>query len=227
MPTIKKTFRYFQILIVNCIFSGILISNPANAAIIYDQPATLPGGLISDGRGIYDDFQLGSDFILTRFEWTGGVFGLGPVPTPPPLLDIFGGIAEDDSSGQPDGSPLTPTLFFDPTAVLLASPSPEEVYYRYSVDLITPVILEADQRYWLGINGNFPSDIEGMEWQWAFGAGGNNHALVFEGVVPRTPIDADFSFTLIGSPIPASVPEPNILLLLGIGLVAFHFSRSR
>jgi hypothetical protein len=224
-PIITKAF---QALITNCIVGGMLISNPANAAIIYDQPGSTLPGFNSDGRGIYDDFELASDFILTRYEWTGGTVSFSDPPIDAPLF-LWGGIGKDDSSGQPEDIAIT--AFTGPTAVAMSSSSTDGRtvnVYRYSVDLSSPVTLQGGQRYWLGINGSFPSIPSGsdaLQWHWAFGAGGNNQALLYEGAIPRTPLASDFSFTLIGSTIPTSVPEPGMLLLLGIGLAAFHLNR--
>ncbi|SDQ66037.1 hypothetical protein SAMN05216402_1742 [Nitrosospira multiformis] len=153
--TIKKIL---QIFIVKCVLSSILISNSANAAIIYDQPGSTLPGLNSDNRGIYDDFQLASNFILTRYEWTGGTvsFASPPGDAPPSL---FGGIAED-ASGQPDGPvvDIFNIVVNPPTAVFLGSTSSGGItsnVYRYSVDLTSPITLQGGQRYWLGINGSF------------------------------------------------------------------------
>ena len=220
--TMKKIL---QALILKGALAGILISNPANAAIIYEQSGSTLPGLNSDGRGIYDDFRLASDFSLTRFEWTGGTVSFSDPPTDAPR-SIYGGIGVPDETGNPEGGAIL--TFNDPNEVFLNSSSTDEMtinVYRYSVDLSTPVILEAGQEYWLGINGSFPSippDDDTLQWHWAFGAGGNNRA--FRASEPFIELEADFSFTLIGSAMPISVPEPNLILLLGIGLVAFHLS---
>src|SRR5687768_3304534 len=213
--TIKKIF---QALSLKAALAGFLISNPVNAAIIYDQPGSSLPGQNSGGLGIYDDFQLGSDFILTRFEWTGGIVSIFSPPPPDASPFLWGGIAEDDSSGQPDGPAIVNFTDADTTEVFISRFSLPEggtaEVYQYSVDLSTPVALEAGQRYWLGINGSFPSIPDStVQWHWASGTGGNSHALRYEGFVPRTPLDSDFSFTLIGEQIPTSVPEPNMLLL--------------
>lgn len=233
-PTITKGLKAF---IANGILTGMVVSNPVNALIILDQPgSTLPGlrststsGL--SGRGIYDDFQLASDFTLTRIEWTGGLVSFSsPSGTiNPPNVGFFGGIAED-LLGQPDG-PVVLNDISSPIEVFLSSSSLPggitTVVNRYSVDLSNPVTLHGGQKYWLGINASFvslPSDSS-LEWDWAFGSGGNGQALVYNGSIPRTPVANDFSFTLIGSAIPASVPEPGMPLLFGIGVGAFYLSR--
>lgn len=226
--------KAFQVLLVTGILASVLVSNPANALVIYDQPGTTLPGLRSTtsggGRGIFDDFELTSDFTLTRIEWTGGLvsFSSSPGTIDPPGVNFMGGIIED-LLGEPDGTSLAPTVS-NPTEVFLSSSSLggiTTVVNRYSVDLDSPATLNAGQKYWLAINAFFDAlpDDPTLGWDWSFGAGGNDHALVFTGAVPRTPVDNDFSFTLIGSPIPTSVPEPDMLLLLGIGLVAFHLSR--
>lgn len=227
-------YKPFQALIANCIVAGMLSSNPATAAIIYDQPGSVLPGLTTTasdnvGRSIYDDFQLASDFTLTRIEWTGGFVSSSAPPdtiASPPLF-FNGGIIEDQS-GEPTGAILAGIS--NPIEVFLGSNSVAgltTVVNRYSIDLATPVTLNGSQPYWLGINALFnavPEDST-LEWHWAFGANGNGQALVF--IVETgdlTPVLRDFSFTLIGSPI-RSVPEPGMLLLLGVGLVAFCLNR--
>jgi hypothetical protein len=217
-----------------------LFSGPARAALLFDQPGSLlpgftsanPNGNDGTGRAVFDDFMLGSDFALSRVEWTGGPVSTGSGPTltaalvAPPVQFLLS-IRPDDGTGHPDDVPLAGlTAGFETIAGTLLSSSGTEDVYRYGFDLPSAINLDANTRYWLQITALFTAAAPNLTWDWSDGSGGNGIGSYYDTTLSTyVNTSGDRSFSLFGD-LATSVPEPHSALLLMIGLAAASFASS-
>jgi hypothetical protein len=215
------------------VLAANLFATSAHAALLVDQPgASLPGftsanpnGSDGSGRAVFDDFQLGSDFTLSRVEWTGGTVSTGTASILPqaliaPDVQFVLSIRADDGTGRPADLPIhSLTAGFQTIAGTLLSSSDTESVYRYGIDL-SGISLDANTRYWLQVTALFTAAAPNITWDWSDGSGGNGVGSYYDTTL-GTYVNAsgDRSFSLFGD-LAGSVPEPNSALLLALGLAA-------
>lgn len=212
---------------------GTLFTSPAHAALLVDQPgSSLPGftsanpnGSDGTGRAVFDDFQLGSDFTLSRVEWTGGTVSSGTASILPqaliaPDVQFLLSIRPDDGTGQPADLPIhSLTAGFETIAGTLLSSSDTQNVYRYGIDL-GGISLNANTRYWLQITAMFTAAAPNITWDWSDGSGGNGDGAYYDTTLAAyVNGSGDRSFSLFGD-LAGSVPEPHSALLLAMGLAA-------
>lgn len=212
------------------------MANPVQAALLVNQPgSSLPGFTSANGnngsaRAVFDDFTIGSDFTLTRVEWTGGNVSTssGVDATTAPAVQFYLSIRPDDGTGKPGGVPVVELANFQTIAGSVLSSSPDEVAYRYGLDLAAMPTLNAGTRYWLQITALFSGAAQGLTWDWSAGSGGNGIGSYYDTTLGSyVNASGDRSFTLFGDGPRADVPEPHSVLLLVLGLAAAGFATSR
>ena len=186
---------------VVCLLQG-LITPPVQSALLYDNLGSLTAAsdpVFSFGP-LYDSFSVGS-----------GAFNLEDVKVKLSGDPAFGGSIEiglfDDNATTPGSQLLTVGTLSD----TLLSSTPAD----FDFPLLSPFVLDANTRYWLGITAG--SDGTSAQWAWsldqfALGVAGEffaNQSGVFDNI--NGPYQMQLSGTIPTSPI----PEPSTLALLG------------
>jgi hypothetical protein len=214
------------------------LATPAHAALLIDQPgSSLPGFTSANGtngtvRAVFDDFTIGSDFTLTRVEWTGGNVSTfsGVDATTASPVQFYLSIRPDDGTGKPGSVPVVELANFVTIAGSVLSSSAEEVVYRYGLDLAAMPTLNANTHYWLQITAMFSNAVQGLNWDWSAGSGGNGIGSYYDTTLSSyVNASGDRSFTLFGDGPRADVPEPHsaALLLLALGAAGITSRRRK
>ena len=150
-------------------------------------PSQNPG----DGQGwsfALDDFILDEDATVTSVAWQGAWCLQQPGSSAPePNATHFSvRFYPDDEGGPNDLAPIQSATYpvaatnqtFEksvPSLVCGTTLDTEFAYYRYQVDLASPVTLSAGTTYWIGIQAESPSAV--INFGWRDGTTGNGLSL--------------------------------------------------
>ena len=195
-------------------FGGSALANPIPPAYL-DFPVA-PGTFVSHARGpiLADDFVSPMGRRIVFVEWWGSKSDA------PWQLTLYSNTDADPA--LPDAAAST-IPFVTPR---WAYPVDEEIFH-YAADVDDPAwVLARGQSYWFGVASY------GEDWTWALGSGNpefggvqresavvSPDGVAWESLRPTT----SFAFGLW----PELVPEPGLLLLLGLGLTGIALSRRR
>lgn len=212
---------------------------PAHAALLVDQPgSSLPGftsanpnGTDGVGRAVFDDFTVGSNFTLSRVEWTGGTVASSNLvdATAAPPVQFLLSIRPDDGTGKPGDLPVVSlTAGFQTIAGSVLSASPSEAVYRYGLDLAAMPTLNANTHYWLQITALFSGAAQSLSWDWSAGIGGNGIGSYYDtSIGDYINASGDRSFSLFGEERVSAVPEPDGAALLVLTFAAAGMASRR
>lgn len=217
------------------VFALVLQSGTAFAdPIVYNQPAQSPvlstrASQDQNTLGLvfqtFDSFMLAADTAITAIDWQGSYFNFFVADSsfaPAANSSGFTIAFYADSAGTPGA--LLDSQTFSPaganetfvgqqalTATLGLS------IYDYAASWIgLPFLANGGTTYWLSIYALSPlaSPTE-AQWGWNGGTGGDGFSVQSVSGVPAVVI-RDRTFVLEG--LPATIPEPSTLMLLGTGV---------
>jgi PEP-CTERM motif len=197
----------------------------ADAGVLYDQPASSPGGLASQNAPnvfgplytAFDDFTLTTGALVSGVQWQGAYYN----PPTQGTITQFELIFWSDNAGLP-GTALRTYDISGNAGETFAGSSGDFLDYNYAANLSTPFQVDANTKYWLSIQPtvDFPP-----QWLWRYGTGGDGQsAQIILSVSPNpSPVLQDLAFSLTG----ISVPEPSTLVMGGIGTSIVLVARRR
>jgi hypothetical protein len=207
--------------------------------VIYSQPVQSP---LVDVGGLYTptgNFQTADTFTLTQgatinsIQWFGSYEndnGIGfPAATAIDFIPVLGICHASDclSNNDFDDIPGFSLIQYSPSAAhetFLGTSTSVNIEgdfasassnYSYLVNFSVPLQLSSGQ-YFLSILPQLPPGDGNVDADWSFDAGIGGDGIS-QGLNPSLVDNFDLAFTLNGTPT-APVPEPSILLLMGVGL---------
>lgn len=212
---------------IRATFLGLLVllmTAPANAAVLYSQPFdgtnffasqndTSVGGL-GNFATMYDNFTLGSAASISSINFTGD-YGEAVQSY---SMSGFTLTFYDNNSGQP-GSSIYSQFTSGTANQTLLSPN----IFTYAINLTTPFAAAGGTTYWVSL---VPDLALTLQWYWGGGSGGDGISYQDFSGVPRRKEPNDLAFTLNDTPI-SNVPEPITLSLFGAGLAGAVAMRRR
>jgi hypothetical protein len=207
----KSIISKIDLVLIAAIACSIALSRPAAADVILDQPAPSNGPGLASAAGFavgYDDFKLPQADTVTSVQWVG-------LPVSPDTT--FTVSFTTDSS---PGSSLPNTTPFVTETVTPTSVAYGPFFDEFTATLVNSVALPASTDLWISIY-----DPNGF-WDWVSATAAPDPGALSPGlsvgdVGGSLNLNAiDLSFTLLGGPTPASVPEPSSSALFATALTA-------
>ncbi len=135
---------------------------------------------------VFDSFETTSNEAIAEIAWEGGYCRVvDRAPEPAPTATGFLLTVHTDLDGRPDQATKVASYGFDISEIRQSLLTTESrpcgsvtstwAYYRYSVPLAEPLVLETGRRYWLSIQAlteNF-----GTRWSWRGSTDGDRSSI--------------------------------------------------
>lgn len=231
-----------RVLLLSTVFILSVSGRPAFATSILFQQSPSSGplrnsthdpGVPTSGFATFDNFVLTTDAAIESVTFYGAYWDFVNRANNPilPNTDSWRVSFRTDESSLPGttlleelhaaAGPSVATTFLGFGSFTTGGQTDTIRYYRFTIDLMSPLSLQAGVPYWFGALSEV-NPYDGQIFAWSPSAQADLAAQLFFATGAYTPV-RDVAFELNGTP----VPEPGSFILLASGLAAASRFRRR